>query len=114
MKSRIATTAVVLAVVGAMIAGSVLAQQPAPANPSQPAPPAAATHNDPIVQKRMEIREANREQRAKKSEAKKVYRNEAKQARSERNQSAQESRARAQNALNAPNSGAPNIAPNTQ
>ncbi|CAG9232313.1 conserved exported hypothetical protein [Paraburkholderia tropica] len=114
MKSRIATTAVVLAVVGAMIAGSVMAQQPAPANPEQAQ--AAATHNDPIVQKRMEIRDANREQRSKNADAKKAYKSEVKQARGERNQAAQESHARAQDALNtstAPNGAAP-VSPNTQ
>jgi hypothetical protein len=97
MKSKKRVTAVVLIVIGAMIAGSVMAQQVVPAaTPST----ATTTHSDPIVQKRMEIREANREQRAKKSEAKKAYKSDVQQARSERNQSAQDSRARAQEALN--------------
>ncbi|WP_322042186.1 hypothetical protein [Paraburkholderia sp. J67] len=100
MKSKTRITAVVLVVIGAMIAGSVMAQQIAPPASQQP-PAATATHSDPIVQKRMEIRDANREQRAKNAEAKKAYKSDVKQAKSERNQSAQESRARAQESLNA-------------
>jgi hypothetical protein len=100
MKARTRTVAVVAIVVGALFAGQVFAQTSAPAV-KEGQPSTTVTHNDPIVQKRMEIREANRQQRARTAEARKTFNQEAQQARSERNQSAQDSRARAQAALDA-------------
>lgn len=51
-----------LVVFGALVSGSTIAQvlvQPATATP--PAAGAGESHSDPIVQKRMEVREASRQ-----------------------------------------------------
>jgi hypothetical protein len=100
MQVRTRTVAIVGIVVSALVAGQVFAQTSAPA-PTQGQPATTVTHNDPIVQKRMEIRDANRQQRARTAEARQTFNQEAQQARAERNESAQDSRARAQAALNA-------------
>jgi hypothetical protein len=109
MNARTRTVAVVAIVIGALFAGQVFAQANAQTSAQATAPaakesqPAATTptHSDPIVQKRMEIRAANQQQRARTAEARQQFNQEAQQARTERNQSAQDSRARAQAALNA-------------
>ncbi|MEM5448728.1 MULTISPECIES: hypothetical protein [Paraburkholderia] len=100
MKIRTRTVAVVAIVASALFAGQVFAQTPAPAS-QEGQPATTVTHNDPIVQKRMEVREANRQQRARTAEARQTFKQEARDARAERNQSAQDSRARAQAALDA-------------
>ena len=89
--------ATLFAVVGVMTAGSAFATQAVASAAAEPAQ--AATHHDPIVQKRMEVRAANQQQRARTAEARETFRAESRDARSERNQSAQESRARATHAL---------------
>jgi len=82
-----------------MMSASVNAQQAV--SPSITEAPAQATmHSDPIVQKRMEIREANRTRSAQTSKARKAYRKEARKARKARNQAAAQSRERARAALN--------------
>ena len=91
--------ATMFAVVGMMTAGAAFAQQAVTAA-AEPAT-AAATHNEPIVQKRMEVRQANREQRARTAEARQNFRAEARNARSERNQTVQEARANAATAFDA-------------
>ncbi|MEM5296013.1 hypothetical protein VSR82_16935 [Burkholderia sp. JPY481] len=98
LTNRIATTLVVL---GLMTSGAAIAQQPTATAPpvAEVATVPATTHNDPIVQKRNEIREANREQRARTAEARKAFRAEARDARQERNQAASESRDCARAAL---------------
>lgn len=98
---RIATTLVVF---GLMTSGAAIAQQPTTATPqvAETASAPSTAHHDPIVQKRNEIREANREQRARTSEARQTFRNEAREARQERNQAASESRDRARTALAEP------------
>jgi hypothetical protein len=100
LTNRIATTFVVL---GLMISGAAIAQQPAAttatAQVAQAASAPATTHRDPIVQKRNEIREANSVQRARTAEARKAFKAEARDARQERNQSVSESRDRARAAL---------------
>jgi len=99
MNRLVQQIATMFAVVGVMTAGSAFAQQAITSAAAGPETGATATHSDPIVQKRMEVREANRQQRARTSEARQSFRAEARQARGERNQSAQESRARAADAL---------------
>ncbi|WP_233806923.1 hypothetical protein [Paraburkholderia sp. HP33-1] len=86
---------------GLLTSGAAFAEQPATAAPqvAEAASAPATVHNDPIVQKRMEIREANREQRAQRAEARKVFRAEAREARQQRNESVSESRNRASAAL---------------
>lgn len=100
MKVRTRTVAAVAIVISALFAGQVFAQTAAPAG-KEGQPAATVTHHDPIVQKRMEVREANRQQRARTAEARQTFKQEARDARAERNQSAQDSRARAQAALDA-------------
>jgi hypothetical protein len=100
MQVRTRTVAIVAIVISAIFAGQVFAQASAPAA-KEAQPTTTATHSDPIVQKRMEIRDANRQQRARTAEARQTFNQEAQEARAERNQSAQDSRARAQAALNA-------------
>jgi hypothetical protein len=87
-------------VVGMLTAVPAMAQQSAVVSEHSTA---TITHNDPIVQKRMEVREANREHRANRAEARQTFRGEVSESRAERNQSVQDSRARAQEALNAAN-----------
>jgi hypothetical protein len=99
MNRLVTQIATMFAVIGVMTAGSAFAQQAVASAAAEPAHTATATHSDPIVQKRMEVREANQKQRARTAEARKNFRAEARDARSERNQSAQESRARATQAL---------------
>lgn len=101
LTNRIATAFVVL---GLMTSGVAIAQQPAAAAPqvAEATSAPATAHHDPIVQKRNEIREANREQRARTAEARKAFRSEAREARQERNQAASESRDRARVALAEP------------
>jgi hypothetical protein len=91
--------ATMFAVIGVMTAGSAFAQQAITSAAAEPATAAAEPHHDPIVQKRMEVRKANQQQRARNSEARQAFRAEAREARNERNQAAQESRARASEAL---------------
>ena len=102
MKVRTRTVATIAIVISALFMSQVFAQtsaQTSAAESKETRSAATVTHNDPIVQKRMEIREANREQRARTAEARQTFQQEAREARAERNQSAQESRARAQAAL---------------
>ncbi|MCC8403260.1 hypothetical protein LJ655_15410 [Paraburkholderia sp. MMS20-SJTN17] len=86
---------------GLLTSGAAFAEQPANAAPqvAEAASAPATVHSDPIVQKRMEIREANREERAKRAEARKTFRAEAREARQQRNASVSESRDRARAAL---------------
>jgi hypothetical protein len=97
--------ATMFAVIGVMTAGSAFAQEAITSAAAQPATAAAAPRNDPIVQKRMEVREANQQQRARTSEARQAFRAEAREARNERNDAARESRARATEALQTSQSG---------
>ncbi|WP_233872091.1 hypothetical protein [Paraburkholderia adhaesiva] len=85
---------------GLLAAGPVMAQ-PSAVAPEQS--PATTTHNDPIVQKRMEVRAANQQHRANRSEARSVQRAEVRESRAERNQSVQEARGRATEAINSAN-----------
>jgi len=85
--------ATMFAVVGMMTAGAAFAEQAMNA--------AAQPHSDPIVQKRMQVREANREQRARTAEARQNFRAEARDARNERNQTVQEARSNAAGAIDA-------------
>jgi hypothetical protein len=88
--------AAALIVFGVVTSGSAIAQQPA-----APAAAASATHSDPIVQKRMEVREANRKQREANAKTRKQAQQQQAKARAERNQSVQQSRDRATAAMSA-------------
>ena len=104
MKARTRTVATVAIVISALFMGQAFAQtsaQTSAAQSKEGQPATTVTHSDPIVQKRMEVREANRQQRARTAEARQTFQQEAREARAERNQSAQDSRARAQAAINA-------------
>lgn len=81
-----------LVAAGLLAAGPLMAQTPAASAPAE-------THNDPIVQKRMEVREANQAHRANRAEARRNFRKDVGQSRSERNAAVQDSRARAQSEL---------------
>ncbi|NML35398.1 hypothetical protein HHL14_31830 [Paraburkholderia sp. G-4-1-8] len=86
-----------LVVFSVLASGSAFAQQP-PAQPDAAPAPAAGgntTHSDPIVQKRMEVRQANQKQRAANSQARSKMRAQKREASNTRNQSVQESRQRA-------------------
>ncbi|EEA04640.1 conserved hypothetical signal peptide protein [Burkholderia sp. H160] len=99
LTNRIAATFLSL---GLLTSGAAFAaEQPAAAAPqvAEAATAPATVHSDPIVQKRMEVREANREQRAQRAEARKAFRAEAREARQQRNESVSESRDRARAAL---------------
>ncbi|WP_353190789.1 hypothetical protein [Pandoraea pnomenusa] len=96
MKMAIHRKSVVVAIAGLIVAAPVLAQTPAPA---PEAPAAAATHSDPIVQKRMEVREQNRQHRANRAQAKKKQQQATQQSRDERNRANAESRQRATDAM---------------
>ena len=98
-RSIVRLSLAVLVSLGALGSGVANAQQPA-ASPDADSP-AATTHHDPIVQKRSEVREANRQRRAKTSQARSQFRDQSRQARAERNQSVQESRQRATDAMGA-------------
>lgn len=87
---------VLLVMTGALATSSVMAQQPGDSRDEHPAP---AMHSDPIVQNRMEVREANRKHRERKTAARRNYREDVHQSRGERDQAAQESRVRAQERL---------------
>jgi hypothetical protein len=92
--------ATVLIAFGVVTSGSAIAQQPAaPAEGAATA--ASATHSDPIVQKRMEVREANRKQRAANAKTRQHAREQQAKAKAERDQSVQQSRARATAAMSA-------------
>ncbi|NKJ48362.1 hypothetical protein CIC12_16755 [Burkholderia sp. SG-MS1] len=90
--------ATALIVFGVVTSGSAIAQQPAA--PAEGVA-ASATHSDPIVQKRMEVREANRKQREANAKTRKQAQQQQAQARAERNQSVQQSRDRATAAISA-------------
>jgi hypothetical protein len=92
--------AAALLAIGALSSGSVMAQQPADATPSAGA---SATHSDPIVQKRMEVRQANQKQRAANAKTNQQAREQRAKAQAQRNQSVQESRSRASAAMSASN-----------
>jgi hypothetical protein len=94
-RSIVKLSVVVLVSLGAFGAGAANAQQPAMPDAASP----AATHHDPIVQKRSEVREANRQRSAQTSEARRQARQQSREARTQRNQSVQESRQRATKAL---------------
>jgi len=100
MKAMATRFAALLVAASLLAAGPVMAQQPATVPEKAPA---TTTHNDPIVQKRMEVRKANQAHRANRAEAKQSFRNEVRQSKAERNAAVQESRARAQEALNKAN-----------
>jgi len=89
LAQQIATT---FAIVGLMAASSAFAQQAVTAAAESAG---QQTHSDPLVQKRQEVRDANRQQRQRRSEARQNFRAEAREARAERNESAQQSRERA-------------------
>jgi hypothetical protein len=93
---RFATALIAL---GVITSGSAIAQQPAA--PAAGTAAASATHSDPIVQKRMEVREANRQQRAANAKTRKQAQQQQAKARAERNQSVQQSRDRATAAMSA-------------
>lgn len=98
-RSIVSLSIAVLVSLGALDSGVANAQQPA-ASPDMASPAAAgATHHDPIVQKRSEVRAANRKQRQQTSQARSQFREQSRQARNQRNQSVSESRQRATNAL---------------
>lgn len=107
MNRLVQQIATMFAVIGVMTAGSAFAQQAVTSAAAEPAKTAAATHSDPIVQKRMEVRAANQQQRARTAEARQAFRAEARDARAERNQAAQESRARATEAVHTSQTGQP-------
>ena len=87
-----------LIVFGVVTSGSAIAQQPAaPAEGMA----ASATHSDPIVQKRMEVREANRKQREANAKIRQHAKEQQAKVNAERNQSVQQSRARATAAMGA-------------
>ncbi|HEY1608464.1 MAG TPA: hypothetical protein VGG24_04315 [Paraburkholderia sp.] len=88
----------VLVSLGALGAGMANAQQPA-ASPDMASPAATTTHPDAIVQKRSEVRAANRKRREQTSQARSQAREQSRQARNERNQSVQASRQRAASAI---------------
>jgi hypothetical protein len=90
-----------LIVFGAVTSGSAIAQQPATPADAAPAVAASPTHSDPIVQKRMEVREANRKQRAANAKTREHARQQQAKAKAERDQSVQQSRARASAAMSA-------------
>jgi hypothetical protein len=90
-----------LVVFGALVSGSAMAQQPAQPAATPPAAGASATHSDPIVQKRMEVRAANQKQRAQNAQARAKMKESQRQARNERNQSVQQSRQHATAAMSA-------------
>lgn len=92
---RLATAVVVF---GIVTSGAAIAQQPAAAD--APAM-ASATHSDPIVQKRMEVRSANQTQRAANAKTRQQANEQQAKARAERNQSVSQSRARATAAMSA-------------
>jgi hypothetical protein len=85
---RLATALVAL---GVLSSGATFAQQPAADAPAT----ASATHSDPIVQKRMEVRSANQKQRAANAKTRQQAKQQQAQARAERNKSVSQSRARA-------------------
>jgi hypothetical protein len=97
---RIATALVVF---GVFTSGSAIAQQPAaPADAQAPAAAAAsATHSDPIVQKRAEVRAANSKQRAANAKTRQQAREQRAKAKAERNKSVAQSRAHATAAMSA-------------
>lgn len=98
-RSTVRLSLALLVSLGALGAGVANAQQSAtPPDAGTPAA-AATTHPDAIVQKRSEIREANRKQRQQTSQARSKFREQSRQARAQRNQSVQESRQRAANAM---------------
>lgn len=97
-RSIVRLSLAVLVSFAAFGSGAANAQQPAAPDMASPA---ATTHHDPIVQKRSEVREANRQQRAQTSQARSQFREQSRQARAQRNQSVQESRQRATNAMGA-------------
>lgn len=90
---------ILLFMTGALATSSAMAQQHDESRDQAPAP---AMHSDPIVQKRMEVRDANRKHRERKAAARKHYREDVRQSRDERDQATQESRARAQERLDRP------------
>jgi hypothetical protein len=90
--------ATALVVFGALTSGAAIAQQ----QPAADAPAmASATHSDPIVQKRMEVRSANQKQRAANAKTREHARQQRAQAQAERNKSVSQSRARASAAMSA-------------
>lgn len=91
--------ATALIATGLLACAPAIAQQPADQTP----PPAAEnpTHNDPIVQKRMEVREANRKQREANAKINKHAREQRAKTQAARNQSVQQSRSRASAAMSA-------------
>lgn len=93
--------ATALFVFGVATSGSAIAQQPAQPADAAPSAAASATHSDPIVQKRMEVRDANRQQRAANAKTRQQAQQQQAKARAERNQSVQQSRARASAAMSA-------------
>jgi hypothetical protein len=101
MKVTASTFGALAIVVGLLAAGPAIAQQPAAVTEQSPA--TTTQHSDPIVQKRMEVRQANQTHRANRAEARQVQRSEVSQSRAERNQSVQEARARATEAINPAN-----------
>lgn len=90
---RIATASIAI---GLLTSGSAYAQQAADAPPA-----ASATHHDPIVQKRSEVRDANRQRREANAKINQHAREQRAQTRAERNKSVQESRSRASAAMSA-------------
>jgi hypothetical protein len=88
-----------LIVFGVVTSGSAIAQQPAA--PAEGMAAASATHSDPIVQKRMEVREANRKQREANAKIRQHAKEQQAKVNAERDQSVQQSRARATAAMGA-------------
>lgn len=101
-RSTFGLSAAVLVLLGALNSGVANAQQSAGSQDTASPTAAGTTHHDPIVQKRSEIREANRKQRQQTSQARSQFREQSRQARTQRNQSVQESRQRATDAIAAP------------
>lgn len=99
MNRLVPQIATMFAVIGLMTAGSAFAQQAVTSAAAASPTTVTTTHSDPIVQKRMEVRAANQQQRERTAQARQQFRAEARDARAERNASARESRARASQAL---------------
>lgn len=89
--------AAALVVFGVLTSGAAIAQQPAADAPAM----ASATHSDPIVQKRMEVRSANQKQRAANAKTRQHAKQQQAQAKAERDKSVSQSRARATAAMSA-------------